>query len=66
MKSARFLFCLTALVTAGCATSLAPSENFDDWSNAAVYHHYQQPRYSVATAPAAPSVATAPRESTQR
>ena len=52
MKSARFLFVVTALAITGCATSLAPTDNFNDWTNSASYHNYQQPRSVVAvTAP---------------
>ncbi len=41
-----------ALITAGCATSLGPSDNFNDWTNSASYRHYQEPRSTVAvTAP---------------
>ena len=35
------LFIVVALITAGCATSLAPTDNFHDWSNPVAYHHYQ-------------------------
>ncbi len=52
MKNARFLFVVTALAITGCATSLAPTDYFDDWANPVSYHHYQQPRSAVAvTAP---------------
>ncbi len=52
MKNARLLFVVAALAITGCATSLAPSDNFNDWSNSATYHHYQQPLSAVAvTAP---------------
>ena len=47
MKSARLFLIVAALITAGCATSLAPSDNFNDWTSAS-YHHYQQPRNTVA------------------
>ena len=49
MKSARLFLIVTALITAGCATSLAPSDNFNDWTSAS-YHHYQQSRSTVAVA----------------
>ena len=48
MKSTRLLFLVAALAMTGCATSLAPSDNFNDWTNSASYHHYQQPRTAVA------------------
>ncbi len=48
MKSTRLLFFVAALAMTGCATSLAPSDNFNDWTNSASYHHYQQPRNAVA------------------
>jgi hypothetical protein len=52
MKSTRLLFLVAALAMTGCATSLGPSDNFNDWTNSASYHHYQQPRSAVAvTAP---------------
>ena len=52
MKSARLFLIVAALITAGCATSLAPSDNFNDWTNDASYQHYQQPRSTVVvTAP---------------
>ncbi len=52
MKGTRLLFLIAALAVTGCATSLAPSDNFNDWANSASYHHYQQPRSAVAvTAP---------------
>lgn len=50
MKNARLLFVVAALAITGCATSLAPSDNFNDWSNSTAYHHYQQPRSAVAVA----------------
>ncbi len=50
MKSTRLIFVLAALATAGCATSLGPSDNFNDWANSAAYHHYQQnPRSAAPT-----------------
>ena len=49
MKSARLFLIVAALITAGCATSLAPSDNFNDWTSES-YHHYQQPRSTVAVA----------------
>ena len=48
MKSTRLLLIVAALITAGCATSLGPSDNFNDWTNSASYRHYQQPRSTVA------------------
>ena len=61
MKSARFFLSLLTLATAGCATSLAPSEDFNDWTNAAIYRHYQEPRGSAtATAAVRSSLAKAP------
>ena len=52
MKSTRLLFLVAALAMTGCATSLGPSDNFNDWTNSASYHNYQQPRSVVAvTAP---------------
>ena len=50
MKTTRLFLIVAALITAGCATSLAPSDNFNDWTNSASYHHYQQPRSTVAVA----------------
>lgn len=49
MKSTRLLLIVAALITAGCATSLGPSDNFNDWTNSASYHHYQEPRSTVDT-----------------
>ena len=51
MKNVRLLFVVAALAVTGCATSLAPSDNFNDWTNSASYHHYQQPRSAVAVVP---------------
>jgi PBP1b-binding outer membrane lipoprotein LpoB len=52
MKSTRLSLIIAALITAGCATSLAPSDNFNDWTNSASYRPYQEPRSTVAvTAP---------------
>jgi hypothetical protein len=52
MKSTRLFLIVAALITAGCATSLAPSDNFNNWTNSASYRHYQEPRSTVAvTAP---------------
>lgn len=51
MKSTRLLLIVGTLAMAGCATSLGPSDNFNDWTNSASYHHYQQPRSAVAAAP---------------
>jgi hypothetical protein len=48
MKSTRLLFLIAALAVTGCATSLAPSDNFNDWTNSAFYHQHQQPRSAVA------------------
>ena len=50
MKLTRLLFLVAALGLTGCATSLGPSDNFNDWANSASYHHYQQsPRNAVPT-----------------
>ena len=49
MKSTRLLLIVTALITAGCATSLGPSDNFNDWTNSASYRHHQEPRSTVNT-----------------
>ena len=52
MKHTRLLFLVAALGLTGCATSLAPSDNFNDWTNSVAYQHYQQPRSAVVvTAP---------------
>jgi len=51
MKQTRLLFLVAALGLTGCATSLAPSDNFNDWTNAVAYQHYQQPRSAVAKVP---------------
>jgi len=60
MKSIRLVaISVAALLAAGCATSLAPSENFNNWTNAASYHHYSEPRSGVATQTPA-SLAKAP------
>lgn len=48
MKSTRLFLIVGTLAMAGCATSLGPSDNFNDWTNSASYHHYQQPRSAVA------------------
>lgn len=48
MKTARLLLIVGTLMTAGCATSLGPSDNFNDWTNSASYHRYQQPSSAVA------------------
>ena len=48
MKQTRLLFLVAALALTGCATSLAPTDNFNDWTNSAAYHHYQQSRTAVA------------------
>ena len=48
MKQTRLLFLVAALALTGCATSLAPTDNFNDWTNSAAYQHYQQPRTAVA------------------
>ena len=50
MRSTRLLFIVATLTMAGCATSLGPSDNFNDWTNSASYHHYQEPRSAVAAA----------------
>ena len=49
MKSTRLVLIFATLTMAGCATSLGPSDNFNDWTNSASYH-YQQPRSAVAAA----------------
>ena len=61
MKSIRLglVISVATLVTAGCATSLAPSESFNDWTNSAAYHHYSEQR-SVATRTVPASLARAP------
>jgi hypothetical protein len=60
MKSIRLVaISVAALLAAGCATSLAPSENFNNWTNSASYHHYSEPRSGVATQTPA-SLAKAP------
>jgi hypothetical protein len=60
MKSIRLVvISVAALLAAGCATSLAPNENFNEWSNSASYHHYSQPRSGVTTQ-APSSLAKAP------
>jgi hypothetical protein len=56
MKHARLLACLVPLIAAGCATSLAPSENFNDWTNSAI-SRYPEPRSTSA------ATQTATRES---
>ena len=48
MKSTRLVSIVAALITAGCATSLGPSDNFNDWTNSGSYRHYQEPRSTVA------------------
>ena len=48
MKHTRLLFLAATLALAGCATSLAPSDNFNDWTNSTAYHHYQESRTAVA------------------
>ena len=50
MKSTRLLLIAATLMMAGCATSLAPSDNFNDWTNSASYRRYQEPRGAVAAA----------------
>jgi hypothetical protein len=47
MKSTRLLLIVAALITAGCATSLGPSDNFNDWTNSVSNHHYQEHRSNV-------------------
>ena len=42
MKTTRLFFILATLTMAGCATTLGPSDNFNDWTNSASYHHYQE------------------------
>ena len=41
MKRLLFLLSVIVLATAGCATSVAPSAGFNDWTNTAAYPHYQ-------------------------
>lgn len=48
MKQINLVFFVAALALTGCATSLGPSDNFNDWTNSAAYHHYQQNRTAVA------------------
>jgi hypothetical protein len=48
MKQTRLFLFVAALALTGCATSLGPSDNFNDWTNSATYNHYQQPRTAVA------------------
>jgi uncharacterized lipoprotein YmbA len=48
MKSTRLLLIVATLTMAGCATSLGPSDNFNDWTNSASYRHTQEPRGAVA------------------
>ena len=48
MKPTRLFFYVAALALAGCATSIGPSDNFNDWTNSVAYHHYQQPGVAVA------------------
>ena len=45
MNNSRLFLCLIALLATGCATSLAPSENFNDWTNSAI-SRYPEPRSS--------------------
>ena len=50
MKSTRLFLVIATLIIAGCATPLGPSDNFNDWTNSAAFHHYQQsPRNAVPT-----------------
>lgn len=61
MKSIRLVaISFAALLAAGCATSLAPSESFNDWTNSAAYHHYSEPRSGVAMQTTPSSLAKAP------
>ena len=61
MRSIRLLISVATLLMAGCATSLAPSDNFNDWTNSAIYRQYPEQRGSgVATQPAPSSLAKAP------
>ena len=62
MKSTRLLISATAaLLITGCATSLAPSENFNDWTNSALHRQYPEQRGSeVATQTTPSSLAKAP------
>lgn len=50
MKTTRLLFFIAvALASTGCATSLAPGENFNDWTSpTASRFHQQEPRSAVA------------------
>lgn len=48
MKHTRLLFLVAALSLTGCATSLAPGDDFNDWTNSTAYHHYQSQRGMVA------------------
>ena len=55
MKNARLLFLVAALALTGCATSLAPSDNFNDWTNSAADNHYQPRAMGAKGAPEAGS-----------
>ena len=48
MKHTCLLLLVAALSLTGCATTLAPSDNFNDWTNSAAYHHYQPQRGMIA------------------
>jgi PBP1b-binding outer membrane lipoprotein LpoB len=61
MKSNRLLISVIALLITGCATSLAPSENFNDWTNSALHRQYPEQRGSeVGTQTTPSSLAQAP------
>ena len=63
MKTTRLVASVASVATlliGGCASSLAPSESFNDWSNAAEYHHYSEQRSSVASQTVPSSLAKAP------
>ena len=41
MKYLRLAISVLVLGLAGCATSVAPSAGFNDWTNEVAYGHYQ-------------------------
>ena len=47
MKTSHLLLIAAALITAGCATSLAPSDNFNDWTEPVAYRQHQPARASA-------------------
>ena len=47
MKTTRLLLIAATVITAGCATSLAPSGNFNDWTDPVAYRHHQPERASA-------------------